>query len=183
VPKYAAFLRGINLGPRRRVSSGELRSQFEALGFRDVDTFRSSGNVVFVAGREALPKMATRIEEALAESLGYEVAIFLRTESEVRAMADHQPFAQELVDASKGKLQVAILSEKPATRARNGVLSLATDEDRLAFGDRELYWLPSGGIRDSPLNFKAIEKLLGPTTMRTKGTVEQMAAKYFAGGR
>ena len=60
-------------------------------------------------------------------------------------------------------------------------LAVATDTDRLAFGERELYWLPSGGTRDSGLNFKAIEKLLGSTTMRTKGTVEQMAAKYLAG--
>jgi len=59
------------------------------------------------------------------------------------------------------------------------MLSLATDEDRLAFGDRELYWLPSGGIRDSPLNFRSLEKLLGPTTTRTKGTVDQLAAKFF----
>jgi hypothetical protein len=29
------------------------------------------------------------------------------------------------------------------------------------------------------LNAKAIEQLLGPATMRTKGTVELLAAKYF----
>jgi uncharacterized protein (DUF1697 family) len=179
--KYAAFLRGINLGPRRRISSVDLRSRFEEMGFREVDTFRASGNVIFGAGREPLAKMADRIEEGLAESLGYEVAVFLRTASEIRAIADRQPFPRKAIQASKGKLQVAMLAAKPATRARKEVLALATDEDRLAFGDRELYWLPSGGTRDSALDFKAIEKLLGSTTMRTKGTVEQMAAKYFAG--
>lgn len=51
----------------------------------------------------------------------------------------------------------------------------------LMFGDRELYWLPSGGIRDSALNPKSIESLLGSTTMRTKGTIDELAAKYFAG--
>jgi hypothetical protein len=64
---------------------------------------------------------------------------------------------------------------------RKEVLALASDEDRLAFSDRELYWLPSGGILDSALDFKVIGKLLGPMTTRTKGTVEQLAAKYFAG--
>jgi uncharacterized protein (DUF1697 family) len=178
--KYAAFLRGINVGRHRRISSAELRSRFEEMGFRDVDTFRTSGNVIFGAGREPLAKMADRIEEGLAQSLGYDVTVFLRTASEIRAIADHQPFGRGLLEASKGKLQVAMLSAKPAARARKEALALATDEDRLAFGDRELYWLPSGGTMDSALDFKAIGKLLGSTTIRTKGTVDQLAAKYFA---
>lgn len=180
MPKYAAFLRGINLGRNRRVSGAELRSQFEALGFQGVATFRTSGNVVFEAGREAPAKVTDRIEKRLAGSLGYEVAIFIRTASQIREIANHEPFTPATVDASKGKLQVMLLSAKPAPRRRDDLLASATDEDRLAFGDRELYWLPSGGTRQSALEVKAVEKLLGPTTMRTKGTIEQLATKYFA---
>ena len=177
--KYAAFLRAVNLGPRRRVTSAELRKLFEGLDFDEVATFRTSGNVVFSAGRESAATLTGRIEEGLAKSLGYEVPIFLRTENEIRALAEHQPFDPELLQASKGKLQVLLLCKRPEKAAEAAVLALATDEDRLAFGDRELYWLPSGGIRDSPLDQSAISKLLGPSTMRTKGTVEQLATKYF----
>ena len=178
--QYVAFLRAVNLARRRRVSSSELRSLFEELGFEDVGTFRTSGNVIFGAEPEPLLRMAERIETGLAEALGYDVVIFLRTASEVRAIANHQPFARKANQTSKGKLQVALLSAKPATRVQKSVLALATDADRLAFGDRELYWLPSGGTQDSALDFKAVEKLLGATTMRTMGTVEQLAAKYLA---
>jgi uncharacterized protein (DUF1697 family) len=179
MPEYAAFLRGINVGRHHRVSSAELRSWFEEMGFQNVQTFRTSGNVVFAAGRESPAKLTARIEAALAEPLGYEVTVFLRTESDVRAIADHEPFPGELVEGSDGKLQVVLLPAKPSTGARKDVLSLATDEDRLAFGDRELHWLPSAGIRDSAIGTQ-VDKLLGPTTMRTKGTIELMAAKYFA---
>ncbi|HZL49282.1 MAG TPA: DUF1697 domain-containing protein [Solirubrobacteraceae bacterium] len=175
---YVAFLRGMNVGGHR-ISNDELHGRFEELGFRDVSTFRASGNVIFATAPEALTKMTIRIEAGLAASLGYEVPVFLRTASEVRTIAAHQAFAQSLVTASKGKLQVAMLSKRPTGRARKEVLSLATDEDRLAFGRRELHWLPSGGILDSALDFKAIGKLLGPMTTRTKGTVEQVAVKYF----
>ena len=48
--RYAAFLRAINLGPRRRLSGADLRARFEGLGFTDVETFRTSGNVVFEVG-------------------------------------------------------------------------------------------------------------------------------------
>jgi uncharacterized protein (DUF1697 family) len=178
VPRHAAFLRGINLGPRRRIDGAELRSLFEEMGFRDVGTFRASGNVVFDSARKPI---AARIEKALEESKGFEVTVFLRGAGEVRTIAAHEPFDRELVEASNGKLQVAILPAKPAARARKEVLALVTDEDRLAFGERELYWLPSGLMRETGLDLKAVEKPLGPWTMRTKGTIEQMAARYFAG--
>jgi uncharacterized protein (DUF1697 family) len=180
--RYAAFLRGMNVGGHR-ISSGDLRARFEDLGFGDVSTFRASGNVIFAACADLEPpaEVAARIEDGLEASLGYAVPIFLRTASEVRAIAAHQPFPEPLIAASQGKLQVAMLSAQPAAQAQEEVLALASDEDRLAFGDRELYWLPSGGILDSVLDFnKAIGKLLGPITTRTKNTVEQVAAKYFA---
>ena len=180
MPRHAAFLRGVNLGPRRRISSADLRSLFEGMGFRDVATFRTSGNVVFGAGRVSPAKLTDRIETGLAESVGFEVTVFLRTTSEMRAIAGHVPFDRRLVETSQGKLQVVLLSGRPASGVRQEVLALATDEDMLRFSDRELYWLPSGGIRDSALSSKSIETLLGPTTMRTKGTVDQLTAKYFA---
>ncbi len=177
---HAAFLRGVNVGSHHRVSSAELRSLFEGLGFEDVSTFRTSGNVAFSAGREAAAKLTARIERALADTLDLEVAVFLRTAGELRAIAAHQPFPAKQVEASKGKLQVSLLSKPPSASARKDVLALSTDDDRLAFDQRELYWLPKGGMSDSDLDLKTIAKLLGPTTVRTKGTIEQLTAKYFA---
>jgi uncharacterized protein (DUF1697 family) len=174
--RYAAFLRAVNLGRNRRVSGGELRAIFEELGLEEVATFRTSGNVVFEAPRD----MTAPIERALEKALGYDVGVFLRTAKELRAIVAHEPFTAAELDASKGKLQVSLLSKKPAAATRKQVLSLATDADRLAFGERELYWLPSGGTQTSELDTKKIAELLGPTTMRTKGTVDQLAEKFFA---
>jgi uncharacterized protein (DUF1697 family) len=177
--RYAAFLRGMNVGGHR-VKSEELRSLFEALGFTDVRVFRASGNIVFTAEREPVTELTARSEAGLEEALGYAVPTFLRTAEEVRAIAAAQPFDPPLVQASKGKLQVTMLSSVPAKRAREDVLALPTGEDLLTLKGRELYWLPSGGILDSVLDLKAIAKLLGAGTTRTKNTVEQIAAKHFA---
>jgi uncharacterized protein (DUF1697 family) len=177
MPDHAAFLRGVNLGRNRRVSSAELRAIFERIGFEEVSTFRTSGNVVFAASGKP---DRDRIERELERALGYEVTVFLRTAKELRAIADRQPFPAKVVDASAGKLQVLLLPGRPRKRDADDVTALATDEDRLAFGDRELYWLPSGGMRDAALDLAAVERAVGPTTMRTKGTVELLAAKYFA---
>jgi uncharacterized protein (DUF1697 family) len=173
--RYAAFLRAVNLGRNRRVSGAELCAIFEGLGLEDVATFRTSGNVVFEAPRD----MSARIEKALEDELGYDVGVFLRTASELAEIVAYDPFTPAQLAASKGKLQVSMLSKKPTAATRKKALALATDQDLLAFGKRELYWLPSGGTMESTLDRKALDGLLGPTTMRTKGTVEQLAAKFF----
>jgi uncharacterized protein (DUF1697 family) len=181
MPAYAAFLRGMNVGGHR-ITNDELRARFEELGLDEVRTFRASGNVIFAAaGEEPEDELSARIEAGLAAALGYEVPVFLRSASEIETIAAHRPFAESLIEASKGKPQVVMLTARPAARARKEVLALADeDEDKLAFGERELHWLPSGGILDSELDFKTIGRLLGPVTTRTKGTIEQLAAKHFA---
>jgi uncharacterized protein (DUF1697 family) len=174
--RYAAFLRAVNLGRNRRVTSDELREIFAGAGAEEVATFRTSGNLVFEAPRD----LTAPLETALESALGYPVVVFLRTARELEEIAAHQPFERGQVDASKGKLQVSMLSAKPPAAKRKQVLALATDDDLLAFGKRELYWLPSGGTMESTLDRKAVDAVLGPTTMRTKGTVEALAAKFFA---
>jgi uncharacterized protein (DUF1697 family) len=178
--EYAAFLRGVNVGKAHRVGSDELRGCFEGAGLTDVATFRTSGNVAFDGDGASADDLRARIEEALESMLGFDVSVFLRTAEEIRAIAAQEPFARAQVERTKGKLQVMMLTGKPAAGARKSVLGLANDEDSLAFGDRELYWLPSGGMSDSDLDLKAIWQVLGTITIRTKGTVDQMAAKFFA---
>jgi uncharacterized protein (DUF1697 family) len=174
--RYAAFLRAVNLGRNRRVSGADLCAIFEELGLEEVASFRTSGNLVFEAPRD----MTAQIETALESTLGYDVGVFLRTAKELDEIASHQPFKPAQVNTSRGKLQVSMLSKNPSAAKRTEVLALATDQDLLSFGKRELYWLPSGGTLESELDRKAIDTLLGPTTMRTKGTVEQLAAKFFS---
>jgi uncharacterized protein (DUF1697 family) len=175
--RYVAFLRGMNLG-NRRIKNEELRRHFEAMGFDEVATFRASGNVIFAAPkREAEAKLAARVEAELDERLGYDVPVFLRSAEELAAVAAHEPFDPKAVAKSKGKLQVSFLKKKPTAAARKKALALASDEDLLAIEGRELYWLPSGGISESDLDLKAIDAALGAGTLRTMGTVEQIAAK------
>jgi uncharacterized protein (DUF1697 family) len=174
---YVAFLRGMNLGGRR-IKNEDLRRHFEEMGLEEVATFRASGNVIFATPkREAEGKLADRVEAELGERLNYEVPVYLRSAAEVAAVAAQEPFAAKAVAKSKGKLQVSLLKKKPSAAAKKKVLAMANDEDLLAIGGRELYWLPSGGLLESDLDLKGIEKLLGADTRRTMGTIEQIALK------
>lgn len=177
---HAAFLRGINV-TGRRVGGETLRNCLEEIGLGAVATFRASGNVVFAADRGGARELAERIEEALEAELGYPVPTFIRSAAQVRAIAAHEPFPSARIEASKGKLQVALLPKKPGKKARERTLEMATDRDALAIEGSELFWLPSGGTMESELDQKALGRLLGPWTMRTAGTIGQMSSKFFAG--
>jgi uncharacterized protein (DUF1697 family) len=178
VERYFAFLRGVNLGSNRRIKNEDLRGALERLGFENVAPFRSSGNVVFDSKKSGEAALRKRVEAGLEERFGFEVIVFLRSATEMRAIIGAQPFDGKAIEASKGKLQVSLLREKPSAAARKKVLALATDDDRLAISNREFYWLPSGGTLSSGLDLKLIEATLGLDTRRTMGTLEQMAAKY-----
>lgn len=176
--RYVAFLRGMNLGGRR-IANEELRSHFEALGCEEVATFRASGNVIFAFGGSSEAKLTVQLEEGLGERLGYDVPVFLRSAAELTAIASHEPFEAEHLKASKGKPQIAFLTKKPSPSALDDALAHSSDADRLALAGRELYWLPDGGLSDSDLDLKALAAILGPITVRTKGTVDQIAAKLI----
>ena len=52
--RVVGLLRGVNLGPSRRLKMADLRAAVESLGHTDVETYLQSGNVVFTpaGGRE-----------------------------------------------------------------------------------------------------------------------------------
>jgi uncharacterized protein (DUF1697 family) len=179
VPKLVAFLRGMNLGGRR-ISNADLCAAFGALGFDEVSAFLASGNVVFSA--TGSPSAITRrVESGLAQQLGYVVPTFLRTAARVRAIAVSRPFSSRGALATRGKLQVIFLAGKTSRKAAASVQALETDDDWLALDGDAIHWSPRGNLSDSALDLKALEKAVGPTTIRTKNTIERLAAKHFGG--
>lgn len=178
--RYAAFLRAVNLGSARKAPSEELVAAFEAAGLEHVSAFQTSGNVVFEApGRQGEEGLVEAIEAGLRERLGFEIPVFLRGEARVREIAAKEPFPARAVAASKGKVQVALLASPPPAAAKKRVMSLASERDRLTVDGAELYWLPSGGTQDSSLDLRAIAAAVGPSTVRTHGTIQRLVAKLF----
>lgn len=174
--KYGAFLRAMNVGGRR-VTNDELSAVFESMGFEGVWAFLASGNVVFEAERRSTAKLERQIEGGLGEGLGYEVPTFVRTAAAIRQIAGKQPFPDSAVAASAGNPQVAVLSRRPRATDRAAALAYATADEVLAIDGGEMYWLPKTTISESELNLKALERILGPMTIRTQRTMVRLAAK------
>ena len=178
MPRYVAFLRAINVGGHT-VTMAELRKQFDAMGFADVETFIASGNVLFSASSRDSLALARRIERQLHAALGYEVHTFVRTDAEIAAVATHAPFTAARRQAA-GALCVAFLAEPLGAAAKKALAALKTEIDDFEVDGREVYWLCKTRQSDSTFSNAVFEKRLGiRATFRGLNTVVKLAAKHL----
>lgn len=181
--RYIAFLRAINVGGHT-VKMEQLRALFEALGHAGVETFIASGNVIFESRARNSHTLERQIESYLKHALGYEVATFIRSPSELAAVSNHPAFPPADLAVPGSSLYVAFLHALPADAAQKKLLGLRGPEDDFRFHQRELYWYRRARLSESPLfSGGTLEKTLGvPATMRNITTVKKLVAKYPPSG-
>ena len=109
--RYAAFLRGINVGGRKIVKMDELASAFTRLGLSNVRTHLQSGNVTFETARGSRAGLERRIEKAMVGLMGDDVAVFLRTIMELEEILELDPFQGRRADG-KAKRYVTFISRE-----------------------------------------------------------------------
>jgi uncharacterized protein (DUF1697 family) len=174
--RYFAFLRAINVGGRR-LTNDELVRPFKELRLDDVAAYQAAGNITFrSAASEAV--LTDALASALSATFGFDAPVFLRTRSELSAVVAAEPFNAAEIAQTDGRIQVAFMRAAPDAGTTAALAALVTAGDRIAFGGREWFWLPTRGISDSKLPIAAIEGLVGPMTIRTLGTVSRMLSRF-----
>jgi uncharacterized protein (DUF1697 family) len=177
MPRLIAFLRAINVGGRN-VTMAELRGVFEALGLKEVETFIASGNVIFASASKDIEALQRKIESQLLRSLGYEVKAFLRTVSEVAAIARYKPFNESQLKSATA-LNVAFLAGPLDAAAEKSLLALRTEIDDFHVQGREVYWLCKVRQSDSKFSNTRFERMLNTrATWRNINTVARLTARY-----
>jgi uncharacterized protein (DUF1697 family) len=90
--RYAALLRGVNVGGNKKIAMADLRLLLTGLGHGDVKTHLQSGNAVFTADREDAAALAAELEAALAAELALVSRVTLRSGPELAAVVEASPF-------------------------------------------------------------------------------------------
>jgi uncharacterized protein (DUF1697 family) len=172
-----AFLRAINVGGHT-VKMDHLRHLFESLGFTNVETFIASGNVVFETTSKDTKSLERKIGKKLGEALGYEVATFIRTDSEASAIAGYKPFKQSAMDSATA-LNVAFLAGPLDAKSIQKLMALKSDIDDFHVHGREVYWLCLKKQSESKFSNAVLEKTIGASsTLRGLNTVRKIVGKY-----
>jgi len=167
--KRVALLRGINVGPAKRVAMADLRALLAELGYSAVRTLLNSGNVVYTTVAGSPSDDASRIEAAVASQLGVVARVTVLTAAELDAAIAGNPLVA--VADNPSRLLVAFVAD-PADLDRLAPLA-AQDwgPEALVLGSRVVYlWCPAG-VAASQVS-KALNRALGDAvTSRNWSTV------------
>ena len=172
--KWAAMLRGINLG-KRQLKKDELIAAAEACGYTDARTLLASGNLVFDAGGADAEAIERDLHAAVARLHGLKSDVFVRDAAALERTIAANPFA----DAAKERPSYLVVTFHKEALPRTLLDAVAEKYDgpeRLHAAERELYVdYPDGQGRSELVPVMA--KLKFPSgTGRNWNTVVKLAA-------
>ena len=174
MPVYIALLRGINIGPHKRMKMEKLRASCEALGFAGVKTYIQSGNVIFKAPKLSPAALSKKLGECILKDFGFSSEIISRTREEMKAIIDGNPFMKER-DIDPSKLHVVFLSQPASPTALKRLRDLTIAPDGVSYSDKEIYFYFPNGVSGSSLWKHSLDRVLSVSgTMRNWNTVNKL---------
>lgn len=172
--KFAALLRGVNVGPTTRVPMAELRELLsEDRGFTEVATLLNSGNVVFQA--HISPKSVDdEISKLVSERFGFKIDVVCRTQKQLASTLAHDPLGHLADDDSK--YVVAFMSQPPDKAKIRPVLEGEyPGGEQCALKARDFYvWTPNGVSKSKALEAFGRSKAAPYATVRNVRTIKKL---------
>jgi uncharacterized protein (DUF1697 family) len=174
IKKYAAFLRGINVGGKNKIKMERLREVFSnALGFQNVKTYINSGNVIFETAETDDKKLAAKIEAAIENEFGLKIKVMARSVDEIKSVIESNPFDGQFENAKD--LHVLFLEEELPAEKRELLLANNNENEMFAVRNREIFCLLRPGFSDSLMGKDYIgKKLKVSATARNWRTINKV---------
>jgi uncharacterized protein (DUF1697 family) len=161
--RYAAFLRGVNVGGVN-LKMAEVATVLTDVGFGTVRTILASGNVLLESPSKPGPVRA-KTEAALRERFGYDAWVLVYDVDSVRAILDAYPFEREIEGYQSYVTFVSdtkVLDELAALKAGSG--------EKVSPGNGVIYWqVPKGSTLDS-----TIGKTMGKPRYKSSTTTRNL---------
>lgn len=174
MPRFAALLRGVNVGGGNRVPMAELRSLLGDLGYSDVATLLNSGNAVFTSSGRSAPRHEQAIREAIRVSLDVDVPVIVKSGAELIAIQKECPVRVQGPDASR--LLVGFASQASSLGALSELSSLVKTPERFHVGRLGIYlWCPNG-FAESPVAKLLLGRKGREITTRNWATLAKLVA-------
>ncbi|WP_293039234.1 DUF1697 domain-containing protein [Mycobacterium sp.] len=169
--KYAAFLRGVNVGGVN-LKMAEVAAALTDAGFTGVRTVLASGNILLesAAGVTLVRKKA---EAALRERFGYDAWVLAYDIGTVRDVVDAYPFERE---ADGYQSYVTFVADEAALDELAALGEGTGPNERISRGEGVVYWqVPKGSTLDSTIGKTMGKARYKPsTTTRNLRTLDKV---------
>lgn len=165
MPRYAVFLRGVNVGGVN-LTMAEVAAALTDAGFADVRTILASGNVLLNAP-EGAAAVREKAEAALRARFGYDAWVLAYDVAAVRAVVGAYPFEP---DAGGCQSYVTFVADAAVLDELAALGGQAGPDEKIARGDGVVYWqVPKGSTLDS-----AIGKTMGKARYKSSTTTRNL---------
>ena len=170
---YLALLRGINLGPKNKISMPDLAELFSRAGCTDVRTYIQSGNVIFEGAVKLVDRLPELIAKEIQKRFGHKVPVLLRTTREMGEVIRQNPFLK--VGATEDVLHVMFLADLPKPGAVKSLDPDRSPPSRFIVRGKEVYLLFPAGFARTKLTSSYFDSKLGTIgTVRSWRTVNKL---------
>jgi len=177
VATYIAFLRAINLGPKRKFPKDAIKAAVEAAGGTGVETYINTGNVRLDSTRRSRVRLEADLEKAFLADRGFEVPTIAFTPAELREIAED---AKRFADGHEGRHYVSLLKEAPSAADVRLVEAAGTAGEVARVGGRAVHLLLEAAYHEATLTNAVIEKHLGIATNRNLTVIRTLAERWGA---
>ncbi|MDP4208758.1 MAG: DUF1697 domain-containing protein [Bacteroidota bacterium] len=170
---YISILRGINVSGQKIIAMDALRKMYEYLGFRNVQTYIQSGNVIFQDDRYESYELTTKISNQILNQFGFQVPVIVLTVETLERIITNNPFKNEQSKDAR-YLHVTFLASRPVMVDCVDILMRKSDDEDVAITEEALYLYCPNGYGKTKLTNSFIEAKLNvvATTRNWKTTNE-----------
>jgi len=178
---YVAFLRGINVGGHHKVPMGELKNEFENLGFEKVTTILNSGNIIFDAKGDKFENIEKRIFVHLENYFGFSIPIIVRKAEALLELFYKHPF-REIAISKNTRLYISFLKSDENLALELPWTSPDNSYRILEYKAKSILSVLDLSISKTPKAMEILEKSFGKElTTRNWNTIEKIERKLQAG--
>lgn len=166
---YISILRGINVSGQKKIIMTDLKSLYEELGFKNVQTYIQSGNVIFEYQETTVIKLQEIIFDKIKNHYGFEVPNLILNPKEIEEALNNNPYQ------NIEKPYFTFLSELPKQENIDALSSISFDNEFFELIGKVIYsHYPNGaGRAKMTLNFFE-KKLKVNATARNLNTTKKL---------
>lgn len=173
--KYIAFLRGVNVSGKNKVSMTILKEVFEDNGFYEVTTYINSGNVLFSSNVQDIMELKKKSETIIADTFQLDIPVHVVT---VRELRDTLKYAPEWWgDTNKEIIHYAIFLIPPISieEVFNAVGGIKIEYEKISHYGNVIFWsAPRITFNKAKWSKIASSSVNNNVTIRNANTVNKM---------
>ena len=172
---FISILRGINMGGQKKILMSDLKTLYQSLQFKDVETYIQSGNVVFQSDTKYFDiEIAKNIKKVIDKRYGFPAPVIIRRREELQNIISDNPFLKdENIDTKK--LHVTFLSDTPVKSNVESIEDIDFSPDKFFIKGKEIYLHIPISYGETKLSNRFFEKKLKVSaTTRNWNTVNKI---------